>query len=121
MSLSALELSQIRSDADDYLPDTCTLQTVARTADAYGGWSEVWANTHTSVDCRLAIMPMSRPEMIDGAELSSTTRWLLAVPYNQAITAEMRCVHDGVTYEIEAVEDQQSHRPSRHAYLRRAD
>ena len=118
MSLSVLELAQLRADANDYLPDTCTLQTVAQTADVYGGWTEAWSNTYTSVACRLAVMPLNRPEGIDGSELSSLTRWLLAVPYNQAIDATMRCVHDSVTYEIEAVEDQQSQRASRHAYLR---
>jgi len=116
-----LELSQLRADANDYLPDTCTLQTLTRTADAYGGWSESWANTHTGVACRLAVMPLNRPEAIDAGQIASTTRWLLAVPYNQAIDATMRVVHDGVTYEVEGVEDKQSHRPSRHAYLRRVD
>jgi len=121
MSLSTLELAQLRLDANDYLPDTCTLQTVARTADDYGGWTEEWASTYTSVACRLAVMPLSRPESINGAELSSLTRWLLAVPYNQAIDATMRVVHDNVTYEVEAVGDLQSHRASRHAYLRVVD
>ena len=118
MSLSTLELAQLRSDANDYLPDICTLQTVARTADDYGGWDEAWSNTYTSVACRLAVMPLNRPEGMDGSALSSLTRWLFAVPYNQAIDATMRVVHDSVTYEVEAVEDQQSNRASRHAYLR---
>jgi len=121
MSLSTLELSQLRADANDYLPDVCTLQTPTRAADAYGGWTESWPPTHTGVACRLAIMPLGRPEDIDAGQIASATRWLLAVPYNQAIDATMRVVHDGVTYEVEGVEDMQSNRPSRHAYLRRVD
>ena len=121
MSLSTLELSQLRADANDYLPDTCDIQTMTRTADSYGGWTETWADTYEDVACRLAVMPLNRPESIDAGQIASTTRWLLAVPYNQAIDATMRVVHDGVTYEVEGVEDKQSHRPSRHAYLRRVD
>lgn len=121
MSLSTLELAQLRLDANDYLPDSCTIQTVARAADTYGGWTETWSDTYTSVSCRLAVMPLNRPEAMDGSQISSLTRWLFAVPYNQAIDATMRVVHDSVTYEIEAVEDLQSNRASRHAYLRVMD
>ena len=118
MSLSTLELAQLRSDADDYMPDTCTIQTVTRTVDAYGGWTEAWADTYETVSCRLAALTTTRPEGMDGSELGSFTRWLLAVPYNQTIDATMRVVHSSVTYEIEAVDDLHSHRASRHAYLR---
>ena len=118
MSLSTLELAQLRSDADDYMPDTCDIQTVTRTVDAYGGWTEAWADTYETVSCRLAALTTTRPEGIDGSELGSFTRWLLAVPYNQTVDATMRVVHSSVTYEIEAVDDLQSHRASRHAYLR---
>ena len=118
MSLSTLELAQLRSDANDYLPDTCDIQTVERTADDYGGWTEEWTDTYETISCRLAAVPLNRPESIDGAQLGSLTRWLLAVPYNQAIDATMRVVHDSVTYEVEAVEDLQSNRASRHAYLK---
>jgi SPP1 family predicted phage head-tail adaptor len=121
VALSTLELSQLRADANDYLPDTCTLQTLTRTPDGYGGWTETWANTHTGVACRVAGVPLNHPEGIDAAQVSSLTRWLLAVPYNQALNAEMRCVHDGATYEIEAVEGEHSHRITKHAYMRRAD
>ena len=118
MSLSTLELAQLCSDADDYMPDTCVIWTVARTPDDYGGWTEEWTDTYKAVSCRLAALTTTRPEGMDGSELGSFTRWLLAVPYNQAIDATMRVVHSGVTYEIEAVDDLQSHRASRHAYLR---
>jgi len=118
MSLSTLELAQLRSDADDYLPDVCIIWTIARVPDDYGGWTEEPEDTYPDVACRLAALASSRPEGMDGAELGSFTRWLLAVPYNQAIDATMRVEHSDVTYEIEAVDDLQSHRASRHAYLR---
>lgn len=120
MSLSTLELTQMRADQADYWPDTCTLQTVARTADGVGGWSESWSNTHTGVSCRVSPLSSGR-EQISGAQLASTTNWILTVAYSQALTAEMRCVHDGNTYEIERVEDAHSHRTARRAYMRRVD
>ena len=54
MTLSTLEIARLRSEQGDYLPDTCTLQTLSRTSDSQGGWTETWSNTYTSVPCRLA-------------------------------------------------------------------
>ncbi|HUW08890.1 MAG TPA: head-tail adaptor protein [Anaerolineae bacterium] len=121
MSLSTLEIAQLRADQTDYHPDTCILQTLTRTLDSVGGWSETWANTYTSVACRMAPLQMNRPETIDGAQMASTTRWILSVAHNQALDAIMRCVHDSTTYEIEHVEDTHSNRTARRAYLRRVD
>ena len=121
MSLSTLELSQLRADAEVYLPDTCTLQTVTRTVDSVGGWADTWADTYTSVACRLSPMVFNQPEKINAAQMSSTTRWVLSVAHDQALNATMRCVHDSATYEIEHVEDTHSNRTARRAYLRRVD
>jgi len=124
MSLSTLELAQLRADQDDYFPDTCTLQTVTRTVDSVGGWSNSWANTHTGVACRVSPLSASAAggvEHIIGAQLASVTRWLLSVAHDQALTAEMRVVHGGNTYEVSIVEDAHSNRTARRGYLRRVD
>lgn len=121
MSLSALELSQMRLDQGDYQPDTCTLQTVTRVADSVGGWSETWANTYENVVCRVSPLSSGEGEDNNGNQLASITDWVLTVAYDQALDVQMRCIHNSGTYEIERVEDTHSHRTARRAFMRRVD
>jgi SPP1 family predicted phage head-tail adaptor len=120
MSLSALELAQLRADHEDYMPDTCTIQTKTVAIGAAGGWTETWTDTAT-VDCRLAPTMHGLGEIINAAQLASLTSWVLTVHHDQAISAEQRVVVGGDTYEVERVEDDHSHRTARRAYLRRLD
>lgn len=120
MSLSTLEITQMRADADAYLPDTCVLQSVTRTADSVGGWAESWAAADT-VQCRVAPMPLNRPETINAAQMASESRWVLTVAYNLSIDVTQRVVHASTTYEIESLEDTHSNRTAKRAYLRRID
>ena len=121
MTLSALEIAQMRADQDDYFPDTCTLQTVTRTADGVGGWSESWANTYTGVACRVSQELSGQREGISGAQMASQTDWMLSVTHDQTLTAEMRVVHGGHTYEVVSVADTHSNRTARTAKLKRLD
>ena len=121
MTLSTLEIAQLRSDQSDYFPDTATLQTKAETSDGMGGFTLVWSNTHTSVSCRLSPMTSARGAEVEGDQLSEFSRWILSVAHNQTINEEMRVVHDSVTYEIESLEDTHSNRTARRAYLRKVD
>ena len=121
MSLSTLELSQMRHDQDDYLPDTCTIQvpTEVRTSD--GGFTVSYANTYTSVACRLSAMRSDQGEQVEGEQLSAMTRWILTIAHDQTIAVDYRVVHDSTTYEVAHVEDTHSHRTARRVYLRRLD
>ena len=121
MSLSTLEIAQLRADQGDYFPDTCTLQTVGRTSDSQGGFTEAWSNTHTSVACRVSPMQATNVEMIEGDQVSAASRWVLSVAHNQTIAEDMRVVHDSETYEIEHLEDTHSNRTARRAFLMRLD
>lgn len=117
MTLTTLELSQMRDDAEDLLPDTCTLQTVARTLDSMGGWSEAYSAQHTGVPCRVWLMRGG--EYPVGARMSEVTRWVLNVPYDQALDATMRVVHGSETYQVNDVNDTGSERLQRRAWLTR--
>ena len=120
-TLSTLEIAQLRSDASAYLPDTCTIQVPTNTIDAIGGWSTTWANTYTSVACRLAPMLVQRGEALVGSELAAITVWVLTIAYNQAIDETMRVVHDSETYEVSQMQDTESNRTAKRIYLRRMD
>lgn len=121
MALSTLEIAQLRGDATDYFPDICTIQTVARTADLMGGWTEAWSNTYTSVACRLAPARATRDETLRGEQISAYSQWVLTVAHNQTIDETMRVVHDSETYEVLRLEDTHSSRTAKRVYLVRLD
>ena len=120
MSLSALELSQLRADAVDYMPDTCVIYSKTITITSMGGQSESWAAAAT-VDCRLAPLVLNMGEVINAAQIVSPTSWVLTIVYDQTIDATQRITTGGDTYQVERVEDQHSNRTARRVYLRRLD
>lgn len=98
MSVSTLELNQLRIDTEDYLADTCTIQTPTRTADGMGGWSTSWANTYTSVACH--IWQKTGSEQPVGDQPTAVTRWIINVHWDQALDNTMRVIHGSFTYEV---------------------
>ena len=121
MTLSTLEIAQLRADQADYWPDTCTLQTRTLASDGMGGQTETWANTYTGVACRVSPQQVGRGESIQANQVAATTSWVLTVAYNQTLAETMRCVHGGETYEIMELEDTHSNRTAKRAYMRRID
>lgn len=115
------ELTKMRAMADDYFPDTCTIQTRTETVDGLGGVVHTWANTYTSVACRLDPVYADRSERVSSGVLEGESAWMLNIPYDQAISVEDRVIHDGKTYEVAAVVDTQSYRTIRRAELKRVD
>lgn len=121
MNLSASELAQLQVNQGGYLPDTCALQTLTRTSDGMGGWTEAWSDTHTSVACRLSPLRSAQTEQVEGGQLAAISQWILTVAHDQAIDETMRVVHSGETYEIARLADTHSNRTARRAYLQRLD
>ena len=121
MSLSIREMAQLRADAADYWPDTCTIQTGTESRNASGGFTTTYANTYTSVKCRLAPLISTQMESLESHQIAAVTRWVLTVAYNQTLTEKDRIVHDSETYEVARLEDTHSNRTAKRAYLRRVD
>lgn len=78
-----------------------TLQRVARTqdpdtgemADGWSDISQVWAS----------VEPVSGREFIAGQATQNEVTARIVIRYRASVTAAMRAVHRGVTYNIEAV------------------
>jgi len=121
MSLSANELAQLRADAEAYLPDTCTIQTATESRTAIGGFTETFANTYTSVACRLAPIRTDQGERLEGHQIAALGRWILTLHHDQVIAEGDRVIHDSETYEVAHIEDTHSNRTARRVYLRRVD
>jgi head-tail adaptor len=119
--LTAGELAGMRQAALRALPGLCTIQSVTRTADGQGGWTEAWVSAATNVPCKLSATAIRMEGQSTGAQFVVRTGWKLAVPYDQAISTSNRVVFGGDTYEVLSVEDAQEYRATRRAYLRRID
>jgi hypothetical protein len=114
MSLTSAELASMRDSVGDWLPDSCTIQTVTNTVGAIGGVSQSYANTYTGISCRLD--PASPDEdtiQAFGIPQAATVVYVY-LPYNQAIDATDRIVHSGNTYEVKGlISESPSHNLSR--------
>jgi hypothetical protein len=119
-ALSAQELTDMRTIADDFFPDTCTIQAKTESAGAMGGVSHSWANTYTGVACRLDPQGFGS-EGVRNAALEGQSTFILNIPYDQAISIEDRVVHSGKTYEVVSVWDTHSYSTIRRAELTRVD
>lgn len=121
MGLSTAELSALRTAAESWLTETCTVRSKTLTSDNMGGYTETWADAATSVACRLAPVQNRGSETVDGAQLRSVTAWVLTLHWDQAITVENRVVHGGLTYEVTRIEDAHTNRTAKRVYLKRVN
>ena len=122
--ISSAELTKMRAIADDFLPDTCTIQTRTTTVDVLGGITETYTSTYTGVACRLdpgATSAGFGGESIVNAAVEGEAKWMLNIPYDQAITITGRVIHDSKTYEVKAVMDTHSYATIRRAVLVRVN
>lgn len=123
-TISSAELTKMRALADDFLPDTCTIQTRATTVDALGGITETYSSTYTLVPCRLDPAGTSAgqgSEAMINAAIEGKSMWALNIPYDQAITITDRVIHSGETYEVKAPIDTHSYSTIRRVALVRVN
>lgn len=114
------ELASLRGVADDFLPDTCTIQTKTTTTGAMGGIAETYADTYPNVYCRLDPAGAGDEAVVNFTTEGKST-WYLNIKHDQAITIADRVVHDSQTYEVARVMDTNSYRTIRRAILVRVD
>ena len=117
--VTAAELAAMRAVADDYFPDTCTIQVPTNSVDVTGSPTVTFASTYTGVACRLD--PASGSEVVRNLALEGESTWWLNIPYDQTIDITYRVVHSGKTYEIKAVWDTHSYSTIRRALLTRVN
>ena len=118
--ITADELTSMRTFGDDFFPDTCTIQTPTQSVDATGSPIETFANTYTSVACRVD-PANSGSEQVKSLALEGKSSWWLNIPYNQAIDETYQVIHSGVTYQIVFVVDTQSYSTIRRALMVRVN
>lgn len=117
-TLSSSELAAMRAEQAATLPDTCTIQTATSTSTK-GSVATSYANTYTSVPCRVAGVGSATERELGMAPTSIVTH-VLTVGHAQELNASDRVIHAGVTYEVVApVGKDASWRTARRAWLKR--
>ena len=116
MAITSAELELYRNILEDtLLGDVCTIQTRTWTADDMGGGSYTWANTATSVPCRLIPENLSTREDISGGRLNVHDLYTLHVHWDRSLDETMRVIFGGETFEVAHVDDQHTERLTRSA------
>lgn len=115
--LSAIELSQLRSDIEAYtLPDQVVIETLTQVSDGAGGLTDTWAASGT-VACRLDSKSGTRKPV--ATSLESFSEWILTAPWNAPITTGSRVTVGGHAYTVKAVADGDSWNADTRAHVER--
>ncbi len=96
--LTAGELTLLRSDLEDTLPDTCVITPQTQSADGAGGWT-VSNGTPVSVACRY--YPDAKPvEGVSQGRQRGTRQWIVEVPQGTGINLSDRITVSGLVFEV---------------------
>lgn len=113
--LSDAELTEIREFVEaNVLPSTCTIQVPTET-NTKGSVATTYANTYTSVPCRIMPARNEGREYVTGEKVTRRATYVLTLPFDQAIDATYRVIVDGDTYEVLGVWDDHNFRTARRA------
>ena len=103
--ITADELTQMRSDVQDLMPDTCNLLTVTDVPDGYGGVTSTWGTASASVKCRIDnASNTTYGEQMVANGVQPFSRWILSVPYGTTMTEAMRVQVGSDTYNVTMVD-----------------
>jgi head-tail adaptor len=95
--ITAGQLSFMRSQVLETMPDVGTILTLTNTSDGQGGYTQSWAGT-VPTDCRIDFI--SGSEQQAGGGYSPYTKTKLTLPYNTTITPANRFSVLGNTYNV---------------------
>lgn len=115
IGLTAAELTAIRDDVEDLLPDTCTLQILTQTVNDIGEPVKSYdTNRGTAIKCRLDPIPEIGWEVLGGFMdvVKYTGKFLLTLMHNQTITLDDRAIINGEIYEVDHIDQDKSYRAS---------
>lgn len=88
--------------ANDMFWKSVTIESQTRTDDGAGGYTEGWT---TRASVQGGMVAMSGQEVYASARIEERSKWMLVIPYTAGVVASDRAVIDGVSYDIQFVDD----------------
>jgi head-tail adaptor len=104
--LTSAEITYMRAQLEDLMPDTCNILSVTHTSDGQGGVTDTWGTATAGVACRLDYM--QGVETVFGGAMQPYTGWKLTLPYDTSLTTAQRVEHGGNTYNVIEVDTDKS-------------
>lgn len=93
--------ARIRKQAEQFLTESCSIQTEVITTDAYGAQISVWQTVATSVPCRVVTAGISMQGIQDVAQRETMQEtYRIAVPVSIALAPNQRIQVGGRTYHV---------------------
>jgi head-tail adaptor len=99
--LTDAELTQMRADIAELLPDSAVIYTAARVPDGMGEFTTTWAASGTAL---ARIDPIRANDQISGGAVQPFTRFRLTLEYGSTITPGNRVTINAVTYNVVALQ-----------------
>lgn len=102
LGISTAQLTKMRSQVEELLPDTCVIQSSANSTDSMGGVTQTYtAVSGGTVSCRVDPLG-NRTAQLELYAQREATKILqqLTVPYDAPLSTDYRVVTGGNTYEI---------------------
>jgi hypothetical protein len=120
--LTSGDLTQMRSDLAQLLPDTCAILSPTMASDGMGGWTTTWGTAAASVACRIdPDTGQAGREVLSGGAVEPYHRYILTLAQSQAIATTNRVVVGGHTYSVISVDAGKSWAVSTRCSLERCD
>jgi hypothetical protein len=102
MSLSTLELSMMRHEAEHFMPGTAVIWRPTESSDGQGGITLTYAAVGTT-DCRLSPASMGREQVI-AEKLTAIAPWMITLTQGTTVVESDRIIISGAgTFEVAAV------------------
>lgn len=95
-----IELTRIRSDIGELMPDTGYILIFTRTSDGGGGWTDAWGTAGT-VTCRVDFA--RGVEVLAGGAVQPKRQLVATVPYSTVVSTANRFEYGGVSFAITSV------------------
>jgi SPP1 family predicted phage head-tail adaptor len=105
-ALTAAELTQMRTDVNNLMPDTCNILSLTNTSDGQGGFSEAWGTATAGIKCR--IDKRSGRESVAAGAVQTFGTWVMTLPSDTTITSAHRVEHGSETYNVVHVDSDKS-------------
>lgn len=110
------DLTWMREEVENTLPDTCNILSVTRVSNGQGGFTQSWGTAVASVACRVDAMKQADAVTVVGESGRVYNRFVVTVPHDTVITSDNRIEANGYTLAIETVDPVKSEAACLRAY-----